>query len=96
VPELLRTFNCGIGAIIIVSASDAESVLELITCEIPRTVGTVEMQTGEGKWCGHAIAVTCSQSPWSDSAEFFMRCGICPSFCLCTVLIVFSILSSWY
>jgi phosphoribosylaminoimidazole (AIR) synthetase len=63
-PELLKTFNCGIGAIIIVSASDAESVLELITRETPCPVGTVEMQTGEGKWYGHAVAVTCSQRPW--------------------------------
>lgn len=95
-PELLKTFNCGIGAIIIVSASDAESVLELITHETPRIVGTVEVQTGEGKWCGCAVTVTWSQSSWSDSAEFFMRCGILPSFCLCAVLILFIVLSSWY
>jgi phosphoribosylaminoimidazole (AIR) synthetase len=47
--ELLRTFNCGIGAAIIVSASDVEHVLELITCEVPCTVGTVEAQSGEGE-----------------------------------------------
>jgi phosphoribosylaminoimidazole (AIR) synthetase len=47
--ELLRTFNCGIGAAIIVGASDVEHVLELITCEVPYTVGTVEARRGEGE-----------------------------------------------
>lgn len=45
--ELLRTFNCGIAAAIVVSASDVEHVLELITCEVPYTVGTVEARNAE-------------------------------------------------
>jgi phosphoribosylformylglycinamidine cyclo-ligase len=47
--EFLRTFNCGIGVILIVSASDAESVLQLITCETPYTIGTVETQSDGGE-----------------------------------------------
>jgi phosphoribosylaminoimidazole (AIR) synthetase len=47
--ELLQTFNCGIGAVIIVSASDVVSVLKLITYEIPYTVGTVEIQNDGGE-----------------------------------------------
>jgi phosphoribosylaminoimidazole (AIR) synthetase len=47
--ELLRTFNCGIGAAIIVSASDVEHVLELVTCEVPYVVGTVEARNSEGE-----------------------------------------------
>jgi phosphoribosylaminoimidazole (AIR) synthetase len=47
--ELLQTFNCGIGAAIIVGASDVQLVLELITCEMPYVVGTVEALSGEGE-----------------------------------------------
>ncbi|XP_069683657.1 trifunctional purine biosynthetic protein adenosine-3 [Periplaneta americana] len=45
--ELLRTFNCGIGTVIIVSSSDVESVLKLITSDTPHVIGTVEAKTGD-------------------------------------------------
>jgi phosphoribosylaminoimidazole (AIR) synthetase len=47
--ELLQTFNCGIGAAIIVSPSAVEPVLELIKCEVPYTVGTVQVRSSEGE-----------------------------------------------
>jgi hypothetical protein len=66
-----------------VSASDAEAVLELITCETPHTVGTVEVQTGGGKWhrpaCGCVAAV--GQTAWNFS---------------CAVPTVFSVLTLIY
>ncbi|KAK6619803.1 hypothetical protein RUM44_006202 [Polyplax serrata] len=40
--ELLRTFNCGIGATLIVSARDANSVLSLIQGERATVIGRVE------------------------------------------------------
>jgi phosphoribosylaminoimidazole (AIR) synthetase len=50
--ELLQTFNCGVGAAIIVSPSDVEPVRELITCEVAHTVGTVEVRSAEGEGDG--------------------------------------------
>jgi phosphoribosylaminoimidazole (AIR) synthetase len=47
--ELLQTFNCGIGAAVIVSPLDAEPVRQLITSEIAHTVGTVEVRSAEGE-----------------------------------------------
>lgn len=40
--ELLRTFNCGIGAILIVSAQEANNVLSLIQGEKSAIIGCVE------------------------------------------------------
>ncbi|KAJ9575748.1 hypothetical protein L9F63_007394 [Diploptera punctata] len=43
-PELLRTFNCGIGTVIIVNSSDVESVLKLISDVSASVVGRIEVQ----------------------------------------------------
>lgn len=45
--ELLRTFNCGIGIVIIVNSSDVESVLKLIPEESASVIGTVEVLNDE-------------------------------------------------
>ena len=48
--ELLRTFNCGIGAVIIVSSSDVEAVLKLVPDERASVIGTVQLHNGGGQY----------------------------------------------
>lgn len=45
--EMLRTFNCGIGAILICSEKDKNSVLKSLVSENPAVIGCVSAIDGE-------------------------------------------------
>lgn len=47
--EMLRTFNCGVGLILVVSPSDVTEVLNLIVGEKASVIGAVEKLPAGGK-----------------------------------------------
>ncbi|XP_063228160.1 trifunctional purine biosynthetic protein adenosine-3 isoform X2 [Bacillus rossius redtenbacheri] len=47
--ELLRTFNCGVGAVVITSSSEREAVISLLASEHATVIGKVERFSGDGR-----------------------------------------------
>jgi len=45
---MLRTFNCGIGLVLVVSPKDVDEVMSLIIGETPSVIGTIEKLTSKG------------------------------------------------
>ena len=47
--EMLRTFNCGVGLVLIVSSADVKEVMSLIVGEKASVIGKVELLPPGGK-----------------------------------------------